>query len=372
MIAGAQTLPGGRQARGWRWLVSTTVLVAGAGVLVAALFTAFGSDNPDELGWDYRIAYYPAGDAILDGRSPYPTDPTDPTLDGPRLYVYPPQLALLLSPLSALPIDLAVVLAVIGSLGALMGALALVGVRDVRCYAAVVIWSPGWNALEMANVSALLALLLALVWRFRDRLWPFATALGLMVSLKLFLWPVAAWAVAMRRVSGAVLGVLVGAGLTLASWAVIGFAGLGTYWDLLDRVATQESYSVKGMVFALGLGSTAAYAVMLVVGSSLLASSVWYARRCDGERSLLLAVVAALAMSPVVWLHYLVLFSVPLGLLRPRFGLLWLAPVLLWPLARSGNGEGIEPFVPALVVAVMVALLVVPEKADARSPAEAA
>lgn len=358
MIAEAPALPERRNG-GWRWLVSAAVLVAGAGILFAGLFTAFGSHNPGELGWDFRVAYYPAGEAVLDGRSPYPTDPSDPALDYQRLYVYPPQLAVLVSPLSALPVDVAVVLAVLGSLAALMGALALVGVRDVRCYAVVVIWSPGWNALEMANVSALLALLAALAWRFRARLWPFATALGLMVSLKLFLWPLVAWAVAIRQLHGALLGVAIGVGLTMTSWALIGFAGLSTYPDLLDRVVTQESYSVKGMAFALGLGSGSAYALTLAVSAGLLALSVASARRAEHERSFLLAIVAALAVSPVVWLHYLVLLAVPLGLLRPRFGPLWLLPVAVWPLARSGNGDGIEPFVPAVVVGILVVSLLV-------------
>jgi hypothetical protein len=84
--------------------------------------------------------------------------------------------------------DAAVVLVVLGSLAALMGALALVGVRDVRCFAIVPIWGSGWNALEMANVSALLALMLALVWRCRGTLLPFAATVGAMVSVKPFLW----------------------------------------------------------------------------------------------------------------------------------------------------------------------------------------
>ena len=355
---------------GWRWLVSSAVLVTVAAVLLAGLFTAFGSQNPDELGWDFRVAYYPAGQAIVEGRSPYPVDPSDPTLDGPRLYVYPPQVAILVAPLSELPIDAAVVLAVLGSFAALMGALALVGVRDVRCYAVVVIWGPGWNALEMANLSTFLALLLAVVWRYRERLWPFAVALGSMVSLKLFLWPLFVWAVATKRGKSAALAIGAGVALTALSWAVIGLAGLGTYSDLLERVATQESYSIKGMTFALGLGSVGAYAVTFAATAGLLALCVGYARRGDEQRAFLVAVIAALAVSPIVWLHYLVLLVVPLGLLRPRFSALWLLPIVLWLSPRSGNGEGLEPFMPAVVVATMVIFLLYPLRWPERQSAE--
>ena len=72
-------------------LLLTGALVATGGVLVAALFTAFGSHNPYGLGWDFRVAYFPAAEAVLEGRSPYPSDPNDPALDVTTLYAYPPQ-----------------------------------------------------------------------------------------------------------------------------------------------------------------------------------------------------------------------------------------------------------------------------------------
>jgi hypothetical protein len=367
MSSSARALERERVARDWRWLIVTAVLVCGAGVLFAALFTAFGSDNPDELGWDFRVAYYPAAEAVVEGRSPYPADPSDPRLDGPRLYVYPPQLAMLLAPLTALPVDAAVVVAVIASALALIGSLAIVGVRDIRCFAALFIWAPAWNALEMANVSALLALLLAIAWRYRATTWPLAAVLGAAVSLKLFLWPILVWAGMCRRARTALLAVALGTVLTALAWAVIGFAGVSSYGEVLDRVATQDSYSIKGMSETLGFGQTLSYGLTLIVAGALLAMSVRYARGGDEAFALLLAVLAALAFSPIVWLHYLVLLAVPLGVLRPHFSAIWLLPIVLWPLARSGNGEGIEPFVPALVVLAMALVLLSSQRSTSGS-----
>jgi hypothetical protein len=346
-----------RRPLGWRNLLVTGVLVAGAGVLVAGLFTAFGSQRPEELGWDFRVAYFPAAESVVAGESPYPSAPDDPRLDEKTVYAYPPQLALALTPLTALRVDAAVVLAVLGSLAALMGALALVGVRDLRCYAVVVIWGPGWNALEMANVSALLALLLALAWRFRTTLWPAAAALGTMISLKLFLWPMLVWAVATQRSRAAGLAIALGSALTVGSWALIGFAGVGEYPDLLSRVATQDSYSIHGITSALGFGSDAAYVVAFAVGGALLAGSLSFGRRGDDERAFIAAIAAALAISPIVWLHYLVLLAVPLGIARPRFSAIWLLPIVLWVSPRSENGELLETMFPGLVVAAFFAIL---------------
>jgi alpha-1,2-mannosyltransferase len=338
-------------------LVFTAVLVASAGVLFAALFTAFGSQRPDELGWDFRVAYFPAAQAIVDGESPYPAAPNDPALDEKTVYAYPPQLAFLITPLTPFSVNVAVVVAVVASLVALFGALALVGVRDVRCYAVVVIWGTGWNALEMANVSALLTLFLALAWRFRATIWPLAATLGVMVSTKLFLWPMLVWAVATRRVRTAGLAILLGFAVTIATWAMIGFAGMREYPDLLSRVASQDSYSVQAMVDALGLGSEVAYAVTILVGGGLLATCFAFARRADDQRAFIVGLAAAFAMSPVVWLHYLVMLAVPLGIARPRLSPIWLLPMLLWVSPRSENGTTLDPFLPGLVAATILALL---------------
>jgi hypothetical protein len=35
-------------------------------------------------------------------------------------------------------------------------------------------------------------------------------------------------------------------------------------------------------------------------------------------------------LSPIVWLHYLVLLFVPVAILRPKLSWPWLVPVLLW------------------------------------------
>jgi hypothetical protein len=356
VIEGAGALERGRP-RALGQLLVTALLVSCAGVLFAALFTAIGSDDPEQLGWDFRVAYYPAAEAVVDGASPYPTDPGAPSLDARRLYVYPPQLAFLVAPLTVLPIGAAAVLAVIASALALVGALAIVGVRDIRCYAALFIWAPAWNALEMANVSTLLALLLALAWRYRGRTSFLAGALGVAVSLKLFLWPTIVWAAATRGVRSAVGALAIGAGVTALAWALIGFEGLGSYRELLERVATQESYSIEDVLAASGFDAGIGRLVALVVGTALVWATVVAARRGDHERSFAIALGAALAFTPILWLHYLVVLAVPLGIRSPRFSWVWLVPVALWVCPRAGNGDGLVTILPLALTALMLGLI---------------
>jgi hypothetical protein len=343
---------------GWRSVLVTGVLVGTATVLIAGLFAVVGTDESERLGFDFRSSYYPAGEAVVDGRSPYPAHPSDASLDTRTVYAYPPQLAVVISPLTALPVGVASVLAVLIALACLLGALALVGVRDVRCYGAVLIWAPTWNALEMANVSALLTLLLALVWRSRETLWPFALAMGAMVSLKLFVWPVLVWAVVSGRTRGAVRAAAIGLMLVATSWAVIGFAGLERYSELLERIAAQESYAIKSIVLAAGLGSVGAYAITVISATCLVGLCALYARRGDEERAFTVAVIAALVVSPVVWLHYLVLLAVPLGIVRRRFSVLWLVPIVLWVCPRAGNGDGLETLLPIAAAVILLGSLI--------------
>ncbi len=348
----------GAHPLGWWRLLTTGVLIASAATLGIGLLIAFGSDPPVQLGWDFRFAYLPAAESILEGTSPYQS-PDDPALEVDRSYAYPPQLAVALTPLTLLPVGAAVTVAVLATLASLMGALWLVGVRDMRCYAVVPLWGSSWNAIEMANLSALLALLLAVVWRFRATLWPLATALGMMVSLKLFLFPMLFWAGATRRFRPAAAAVAVGLVITFASWAAIGFVGLSRYPDVLARVAAQDSYSIVDITMVLGFGADAGHLVAFVVGATLVGLCVTLGRRGEEQRAFTVAVAAALALSPIVWLHYLVLLIVPLGLARPRFTAVWLLPIVLWVGPRSSHGDGLEPFLPAVVTALLLTVLLV-------------
>lgn len=340
--------------------LSTALLIGGAAMLLSTLVLAAGSER---LGYDFRESYVPAAQAIWDGGSPYIEDASLP-------YVYPPQLALGVVPLLAFPVDVAAFVAFLLALGALMGALAVLGVRDVRCYAAVVLWAPAWNALEMANVSALLALALAVAWRYRDANWGTPLALGLAISAKLYLWPMYVWMLATRRLRAAVLSLAIGLAVTLAAWAAIGFAGLTSFPDQLDKIQFDDSYSIVAMAQALGYEPIVGRIVMAIVGVALLAAVVRSGRRGDDLEAFTYSIAAALALTPVLWQHYLVLLVVPLALARPRFSLLWLLPIVIWVSPRDQtNGDGLEPFVPGLVAAVFVVLLLVARRPYLRTRA---
>lgn len=325
------------------------------------------------LGFDFRFQYYDGATAIVNG-DPLYTYPDDPALEVGKAYVYPPPLAAAMTPLTVLSRDLATMVAIVGALGAVLASLALVGVRDMRCFATVILTAPVWNVLESANVTAALTLALALAWRFRATVWPLATVIGIAVAMKMFLWPMAVWALATRRYGVVARTAFVAVATLVVTWAAAGFQGLTTYFDLVARLAeihASQSYSIVGMMAALGVGSVVAHIVMLAVGGALLGLCVVLGRRGDDRRAFTIAVAGTLCLTPILWQHYLCLLIVPLGIARPRFSPLWLLPAVLWIAPRVGHGDGVEPFLPALVAAVLVVAIVVPRPAFGRRSQEA-
>jgi alpha-1,2-mannosyltransferase len=335
----------------------TVVLVVLAAAITIAVVAL--SANAGLLAWDVRFAYLPAAEALLDGESPYPAV-DDPILEDQKGYVYPPQLLFVVAPLTPLPVGVAAALVAAGLLALLALMLRVLDVRDIRCYAAAFLWVPSISGVLLGNISIPLAFAVAVAWRYRDDVRRPAAALGLAVSAKLLMWPLFVWTVATGRLRTSVWAVVVGVLVTLVAWSIIGFDGLTGYPDLLERLSeiqAERSYSIVGMAATAGLGDAVGRALTLLLGGALLAACVVYARRGDDQRSFTCAVAATLALSPIVWLHYLVVLLVPVAIARPRFSALWLLPVVLWVSPRPGYAEGAATFAPAIAAAILLGVL---------------
>jgi hypothetical protein len=345
---------------------TTAALVVLAAVVATSFLVAAGRNG--DFAVDLRQAFLPAAERVLHGQSPFP-EPDSPVVVSRRAYVYPPVTAVVLAPFAWLP-HLAVAVAVTLLLCATVaGTLRLLGVLDVRCYAAAFLWGPVLASLQTANLSLLLALALAAVWRWRDRGASLAAGLALAVAPKLFLWPLLLWALATRRWRGAVLGGAAALLAILVAWAIVGFAGLTDYAQLTRRLSRSEegdAYTVYALARAIGSGSALAWALWAAVGLAVAALGCMYARRGDDLRAFSLLVAAALLLTPVVWLHYFAVLLVPFAVARPRFDLAWLLPAVLIGSSGTGNG-GVGRTVLVLAVAgATVALSLMPQAAGGR------
>jgi hypothetical protein len=311
---------------------------------------------------DFHHYYWLSGHYVLHGRSPFPPATPDAVLlthiypAGP----YPAPVPVFFAPFGLLPVQLAEVIFTAIVVAALLFALHLVGVRDWRCYGAALLWAPVAFAIQTANLTLLLALGLAILWRFRHRIAGPAVVLGVLISLKLFLWPMAIWLVATRRYAAAAWSLVVAAALTLGSWAILGFAGFPDYPSVVriyGRYFETTSYTPFAFLVHLGVPTSLARVCGLALGLAALAAVVITARRKRSEAvSFTLAVATALLLTPLVWLHYFALVLVPLAVLSPSFSVVWVLPVILWVCPVGGPAATWKYSFPLLVCALVLLL----------------
>lgn len=333
--------------------VAAPLLLGVAPLLVLATMYRIGVSS-HSLAVDFHYELYPHAKQMLSGGNPLPTAGFEPLIGGNP--VWPPLALAVASPLTFLPLSAAeVVIAVLG-LVLFAAALVVVGVRDWRVFGVCALWPHVAGEMRVSHLTPALALLAALAWRNRDRSAAPGVAVGAAIALKLLLWPLVVWLFAMKRKAAAVLAVALGA----ASFAsILPYTGLGEYASALERVSRyfdQDAYTIYGLLSQLGVPDVPARLSQVVVGAALLIL-VWRLR------SFSLAIAAALALSPIVWLDYFALALVPLAIVRPRFSMIWLLPLLTWGAPGTGLGVG-TPFQIARVLVVFAVLLGLAARAE--------
>jgi glycosyl transferase family 87 len=296
--------------------------------LLSLVFLLVSFSNQQRIGLDFTTAYEQAS-VVVDGVNPYPSPDVD--VSNGSIGAWPMAAILPAVPLTLLPRGVAVWVATAFALATLMATLLVLGVRDWRVAGLLLLWPPAIDAYQTANVSAMLALLTALAWRYRDRSVVAGLSLGASIALKFFLWPVVAWYAVTRRVAAAVLAVVVaGASLLL----VTPFVSLGDYLRLVDNLSNtfdEKSYTPFALLVGLGLSDAPARAIAVVLGVGLFALA-W--RR----RSLGLAIATAFVLSEIIWRHYFVVLAVPMAISFPRFHPAWAIPLAFWLVPGTYNG----------------------------------
>jgi len=304
----------------WFLAVTPIVLLAGAAQTWAHSHT---------LAYDFDRAYAPAAHLVLHGSSPY-GPATRAALGSQTAFVYPPLGAFLAAPFAALPSHSADILITLLAALAVPAVLALVGVRDWRCYGAALLWMPTISAIHLGTTAVVLALGVALVWRWREHAVRAGLVLGVVVALKLFLWPIVLWLAITRRFKAAAVAACSSVVFLLVPWIPLRGAGLLSYphrLSVLSSLEAKRGFSPAALLAHFGVGWSTASMVGYALGVVLLV--VAYRRRHSEEAALALVCSGALLLTPILWPNYLLVMLVPLAVLRPRFGVIWLLPAVL-------------------------------------------
>ena len=274
------------------------VLLGAVPLLVAAL-AFYDAHAGGYVAGDFRHAFLVAAWRELHGADPYQW--TRLQIVHNISFPYPALTAILLEPFALLSGGLAAALYLALCLGAIAGALYVLGVRDWRVYGISLLWSPVLIALQTANFTLPLVFGVAAAWRWRDRAWAAGLVTALLISIKPVMFPVAIWLLVTRRYRAAGYAVLIGALLNAVAWTLIGWNELGRW---LHLVAAQSSdlyrtgYSVLALVAHLGAGRSVGAAAAILVSVAVVAACVHLGRTGHDAHAFVLAVGLCLVASP--------------------------------------------------------------------------
>ena len=239
------------------------------------------------LAVDFSREYRVAGLRVLDGSNPYHW--TARQIAAGQAFPYPAAAALLFVPFALIPAGVSEFVFTGLCVLAVLVSLRVLGVRDWRCYGLVLVWPPVVAAWQTANLTLLLVLGVALVWRYRDRPVIAGVLCAVLISLKPYLWPLALWLLAGARYRACGWALVAGGLVNLVAWSVIGPAEFAGYLHLSGEVtgALQATgYGAIALAAHVGAGRLAGVALAVALSAALAAGCVVSARRGrDRERA---------------------------------------------------------------------------------------
>jgi hypothetical protein len=321
---------------------------------VALIAGALSGDHGIHYAGDFHLSFWPAGQRVLHGASPY-LDPDAPEIAKAIAFVYPAVGALLLAPFAALPREVGDAVFTMLNIAAVLLTLRVLEVRDWRLYGATLLCLPVLSGWLVGNVTLLLGLGIALLWRYRDRPLAAGALAAAVVSFKVFLWPLAVWLLATRRYVALGWMALLGAAMNLVAWSVLGFDEIGRYRQLLRALADQRDdvgYSVVSIALREGLARGPSYALAMVLAALVAVACVVVGRRRNDHGALALALLACLVATPIVQLHYFALLLIPFAIAFPRMAPVWALPLAFW--ACGGESSAWQA---SVAVALSIALV---------------
>jgi hypothetical protein len=298
-------------------------------ITLVALHAYFHHGHIDAL--DFHQEFWPASQRVLHGLSPY--DRSWMNIRGWIAYPYPAFTAIAFVPLALLNHALADWVFTAISIAAALLTLRVLQVRDWRLYGLVLIWGPVINGWQNANLTLVLGLGIAYLWRKRDNPLIAGALVAAMISLKPFVWPLGLWLLATRRYRALIYGAAFGLTLNVASWAIIGFNQIHAYSQVVsavNNVMDKRGYSIFSLVMRLGGSHGLAYALGITAAAAAAIACLIVGRRGNTKSALALSIAVCLLATPVLWTHYFALLIVPLAIFRPRLDPLWLLPLIMW------------------------------------------
>jgi hypothetical protein len=324
------------------------------------LYQALSAKDPSSLfAVDFRHDFWVAGQRFLHGHDLYAW--TRPQVRAGISFPYPAVAAALLAPFALFPSWLAGAIFTALCIAAPLATLRVLDVRDWRVYGIVLMWEPVVTGWQTGNWTLLLALGLALIWRYRDRPAAAGAIAALLVSIKPIMFPIGLWLLATRRYRATGYALATGVVVNALAFGVVGFDEIGRWLHLISvqgDILYRKGYAVIASAVHLGLSRGAGTAALIAMSAAAAAATVAVSRR-DELPGLGVGVLLMLLASPQVDAHYFALLIVPLAISRPRLDPIWVAPLLLW-VCPASEANAVQEVVWWLVAAAVIAVVGIP------------
>jgi glycosyl transferase family 87 len=236
-----------------------------------------------------------------------------------RVAGYPPIVAVIGLPFSYLPYFWAVISWMVFELGCLVAAVVLIvrhfGGKSARTPVLITVgafigWQPIFLDLYHGQVMIPILLMLTLVW-LALKAGKDVTAgllLGVVISVKLYAWPIAIFLLLKRRwgALAAASVVFIATNVVMLAW--VGSATLSDYYLRVGRSVLEEYkfYSLNFSAWCMGLRSFGLAGAVIMSASVLLLALFLALRSKDFDSGFMIMLTAAIVLQPISWTHYMV------------------------------------------------------------------
>ncbi|HJP90507.1 MAG TPA: glycosyltransferase family 87 protein [Pyrinomonadaceae bacterium] len=314
----------------------------------------------------------------------------DPHLtDWIKISAYPPIVAVIGLPFSYLPYFWSVIIWMVFELGCLVAAVVLIvryfGGRSAPTpvlvtACAFIGWQPVFIDLYHGQVMIPILLLLTMVWLAlkAGKDVKAGILLGIVISIKLYAWPLAIFLLLKRRWRAPVTAFAVFIAATTLMIALVGSATIVDYYSRVGRAVLEEYkfYPLNFSAWCIGLRSFGLVGAVTMFVSVLLWSLFLALRSKDFDSSFMILLAGATVLQPISWIHYMVTLLPAFCLVAARrefrtsdlvLGLFLIALILPGFHHISLNYPAISPWPPFLFI-IGLMWLIVPKAVLERAP----
>ncbi len=280
---------------------------------------------------NYHIKlFYDVGNNVLHGISPYGKIDFQ-TLAQRNQFVYPAFAAIFFALFALLPFMLGTLLLSLLNTAAIILALRISQVKSLWVYALVLTSFPVYYAILNGSIMGILALGIALAFKYKDKPYLFGLIVAILAGLKVILFGLMIYALLSKRYLAASFSFIFTTLLLLGSWALIGFDSFVQYPKMLSLLAQAEqanTYSLVSLLIGVNLSAHLAQLLSILAAAGLVIYAKYRAN--NSQVALALVVLAILTLTPVVWLDYAILIIICFAIKYPTFNRYWLICPIFW------------------------------------------